>query len=136
MTRGKNSTIRQAAAICYRPLVAQPEFLLVRTMDGLWTFPKGHIEPEQTALDAAEMEAYEEAGVFGVVDSEPLTTYQYTKSRNGEPRSAPIDVVAYLLLVRQTFPPRETYREPQWFAPEAACAALAEMRHPEDASEM
>lgn len=127
---------QQAAAICYRQDGGGLQFLLVRTQDHRWTFPKGNIDPGQTAADAAEMEAYEEGGVFGILDPRPLANYRYAKAPAGERRSQEIPVTAYLLLVRQSFPPQETYRMPQWFSSEGAPKALAENRHPEDAREL
>ena len=127
---------QQAAAICYRHDVSGLQFLLVRTMDDRWTFPEGNIEPGQTEIEAAEMEAYEEAGVFGIVDEKPLVTYRYAKAPRGAPRSKEISVVAFLLRVRQSFPPRETYRMPEWFSSERTLQALAENRHSEDAQEL
>lgn len=37
--------------------------LLIRHRNGSWVFPKGHIEPGETAAQAAEREVAEEAGV-------------------------------------------------------------------------
>ena len=129
-------TPQQAAAICYRRDEAGVQFLLVRTLDDLWTFPKGNIEPGQSETDAAEMEAYEEAGVFGAIDSRRLTTYQYTKSPASEPRSIEIAVAAFLLQVQKSFPPQETWRKPKWFSLETAIVALSENRHARDAQEL
>lgn len=39
------------------------EVLLIRQVDGSWVFPKGHIDPGETALSAAMREVAEEAGV-------------------------------------------------------------------------
>lgn len=122
----------QAAAICYRRREGALEFLLVRTLDDRWIIPKGNIEPDQTPTDAAEMEAYEEAGVFGKIDRALLTIYRYMKSSRGRE----IECAVYLLEVREAYPPQETYRHPQWFSVEEAIAALAEGREPEDAREL
>jgi 8-oxo-dGTP pyrophosphatase MutT (NUDIX family) len=44
-----------------------------------WVIPKGLIEPGQTAGETALQEAWEEAGLTGVLQSEPLGSYVYEK---------------------------------------------------------
>ena len=126
---------RRVAAVCYRRTAADPEFLLVRTWDGEWTFPKGMIDPGHTESEAAEVEAWEEAGVEGVVEREPFTTYSADKElRSGE--LIRVEVTAFLLEVRKTQPPPESHRRPQWFSPAAAKQALAEGRSGRRAQEL
>ena len=58
--------IRQAGAVVYRR--SDPRtFLIVRARrtPDQWIFPKGHIEPGESAEQAALREAREEAGVLG-----------------------------------------------------------------------
>jgi 8-oxo-dGTP pyrophosphatase MutT (NUDIX family) len=61
-----------------------------------WTIPKGHAEPDLSLSESALVEAYEEAGVLGVVEKEPLGSYVYTKE--GKPHL----VLVYVLYVSQT----------------------------------
>ena len=51
----------QVASVCYRLKGDEPEFLLVRTRSGRWTFPKGGVDDDATHADAAAREAFEEA---------------------------------------------------------------------------
>ena len=44
-----------------------------------WVIPKGMIDPGQTAGEAALNEAWEEAGLVGVLASEPAGSYLYDK---------------------------------------------------------
>jgi 8-oxo-dGTP pyrophosphatase MutT (NUDIX family) len=44
-----------------------------------WVIPKGVIEPGQTAGESALQEAWEEAGLTGVLHPEPLGSYLYEK---------------------------------------------------------
>lgn len=46
-----------------------------------WVIPKGHVEPGQTPPECAAVEAYEEAGLVGTPESEPLGCYDYAKNR-------------------------------------------------------
>lgn len=44
-----------------------------------WIFPKGIIEPELTPQISAEEEAYEEAGVSGLIIDEEIGSYEVNK---------------------------------------------------------
>ena len=44
-----------------------------------WVVPKGRIERGQTPAECAANEAYEEAGLVGTVDDDPIGTYDYAK---------------------------------------------------------
>ncbi len=60
------------------------EVLLIRDRNGFWVFPKGHLEPGETAEDAARREVLEEAGLRARVLA-PLGETAYTNDR-GEAR--------------------------------------------------
>ena len=126
MSPRRENTFLQVAAVCYRPTSHGPAFLLVRTFDGKWTFPKGQIDDGMSEVEAAENEAWEEGGVTGRVEHEPLTSYHYSKGGNAD--GTEIEVNAYLMEVLEARPPLEPHRDPQWFFPEAAKEALAEGR--------
>lgn len=115
---------RVASAIPYRVGDTGVEVLLVRTKGGdKWTFPKGHVEKGEDPREAALREAGEEAGISGKIAPEPLAEYDYphTRRRRGDDR-----VLAYVLEVTDQRPPRESFREPTWFAPDEALEKLAE----------
>ena len=61
--------VQQAGAIAVREGKAGQTFLLVRAKKDptAWIFPKGHIDPGETAQDAALRELREEGGVHGTV---------------------------------------------------------------------
>jgi len=44
-----------------------------------WVFPKGLIDPGHTPAEAALIEAWEEAGVVGTLDPDPVGNYVYDK---------------------------------------------------------
>jgi 8-oxo-dGTP pyrophosphatase MutT (NUDIX family) len=68
--------VRQAAAIPVR----DDRVCLVTSSSGRrWVVPKGQIDPGHTAGEAALVEAWEEAGLVGALDPEPLGTYAYEK---------------------------------------------------------
>jgi len=69
--------IRQAAAIP----VYNGQVCLVTSSNGRrWVIPKGMIEPGQTAGETALQEAWEEAGIAGLLHTEPVGSYLYDKN--------------------------------------------------------
>ena len=80
MEPADRSPLLQAAAIPYRFRDGQPEFCLITSIrKGTWGFPKGIIDPGETAEETALKEAEEEAGLHGRIIGEPLGEYQYGK---------------------------------------------------------
>src|SRR3954468_13407728 len=75
MPSGSN-WIRQAAAIPVR----NGKLCLVTSSNGKrWVIPKGVIDPGQTAGETALQESWEEAGLVGVLEREPVGSYVYEK---------------------------------------------------------
>jgi 8-oxo-dGTP pyrophosphatase MutT (NUDIX family) len=69
--------IRQAAAIPFKG----GQVCLVTSRSGKrWVIPKGCLEPGMTAGEIALKEAWEEAGLSGVLQPEPVGSYVYDKS--------------------------------------------------------
>jgi diadenosine hexaphosphate hydrolase (ATP-forming) len=60
-------TVLQAGGIAFRGTGSDLRILLVtsKKQPGFWIFPKGHIEPGETAAQAGVRETEEEAGVTG-----------------------------------------------------------------------
>ena len=70
----------QASAVPYRAAAGGVEFCLITSLtSGRWGFPKGLIDPGETPAQAALKEAYEEAGLRGLIVGNPLGEYQYAK---------------------------------------------------------
>ena len=119
--------MEQVAAVCYRIVQDSSEFLLVRTTGGRWTFPKGHVDRGEEKWFAAQREAFEEAGVPGDIEHEPLTTYLHEK-KEWKGQGLEIRVQAFLLRVTKLQPPEEKQRSPTWFSAAQVAEALAEGR--------
>ncbi len=124
------------AAVCYRVRGGEPEFLLVRTRHGHWTFPKGRVDQDATNADAAAREAYEEAGVRGSVDSTPFFCYRHCKPRHLGSRRQVLLVDAHLCKVKRLAPPLEEHRDPTWFSVPEAKRRLKKFRTSEFAAEV
>lgn len=128
----------QVAAICYRRQGDSIEFLLVHTNGGSkWTFPKGATERNLSHSQAAEQEAFEEAGVKGRIEPRYFHLYLYSKGVFWKPPGVREFVVkAFLMEVSETNHPHEADREPTWFRPEEAKRILAQGREVKYAREI
>jgi len=80
MSRKDRSIIDQASAIPYRRDAGRLEFCLITSVKrGRWGFPKGIIDPGDTAEETALKEAEEEAGLSGRIVSDVVGRYEYHK---------------------------------------------------------
>ncbi len=95
-----DSVAHQAGVVAYRVEDGRSEVLLITSRDTRrWILPKGNIGRGKTAVEAAEQEAFEEAGVTGTVESTiPLGFYMYFKRREDN-TTTPVSVEVYLLKV-------------------------------------
>jgi 8-oxo-dGTP pyrophosphatase MutT (NUDIX family) len=82
--------IRQAAAV---PLRAGQVCLVSSRSGKRWVVPKGCLEPGKTAGEIALQEAWEEAGLTGLLRPEPIGSYVYEKA------GLTCHVVVFLMLV-------------------------------------
>ncbi len=124
------------AAVCYRMRSRELQFLLVRTRNGHWTFPKGGVDGDASDAEAAAREAYEEAGVKGRVERLPFVSYLHCKPARLRSRRQVVLVNAHLCEVRRLVSPQEPHRDPTWFSASKAKRRLRENRTPEYAAEV
>ena len=110
--------VQQAGAVVFRLTSGAPEILLVRAKKdpSQWIFPKGHIEPRETAVEAALREAREEAGVDGRALGE-IGALDFTSGK--EPVRA-----RYFLLHATEERTAEEPREKKWFSLSEAAREL------------
>lgn len=117
----------QVAALCYRTSL-RVEILLVTSRETRrWVTPKGWPMKDRADPDAAAREAYEEAGVEGVVAAEPFGAFGYDKTlKRGH--SKPVLAALYPLKVEteHTDWPERAQRERLWHTIEEAAAAVRE----------
>jgi len=107
------SFIRQAAALPVR----KGRVCVVTSSNGKrWVIPKGLIEPGQTAGEAALQEAWEEAGLVGKLQAEPVGTYLYDKW------CGTCHVTVFLMDVTETAAdwPERLLRQRTWLTPASA----------------
>jgi 8-oxo-dGTP pyrophosphatase MutT (NUDIX family) len=97
----------QAAAIPVR----EGRTCMVTSRSGRrWVFPKGQIDPGHSPSETALLEAWEEAGLVGTLDPDPIGNYVYEK----------FDMTHHVLVYRMrvtkvhdAWPERE-FREREW----------------------
>jgi 8-oxo-dGTP pyrophosphatase MutT (NUDIX family) len=128
----------QVAAVCYRERGSGVELLLVNTNGGnKWTFPKGDPDASLSHSAAAAREAWEEAGVRGKIEPRHFCLYLHSKGVFWKaPGVREFVVKAFLLEVERTGRPDEAMRNPRWFSPDEAKAALAKGREVKYAREL
>lgn len=131
----------QVAAVCYRVVGGDIEFLLVRTRSSRrWTFPKGSAERGLTHAQAAALEAFEEAGVHGRIEEEPFAGYTRRRKPGNDrktARSAEIQfaVNAHLCEVLRLGAPKESGRDRTWFSLPDAKQRLRENRNHQEGAQ-
>src|SRR5215475_7628952 len=120
----------QVAAVCYRRSGVSVEFLLVNTNGGgKWTFPKGSPESGMSHSQAAEREAWEEAGAHGHIEPRHFHIYVHSKGVFWKPPGVQeYAIKAFLMEVERTDVPQEGMRNPTWFLPDNAKKILAKGR--------
>jgi 8-oxo-dGTP pyrophosphatase MutT (NUDIX family) len=92
-----------------------------------WVVPKGWAEPGVKPREQAALEAFEEAGLEGVIGPGRLGSYRYDKQlRSG--RAVPVRVDVYPLEVERRHDdwPERGQREMIWVTPEAAASLVEE----------
>jgi len=104
------------------------EVLLVTSRDtGRWIIPKGWLEKGTKPYDMAAREAFEEAGVIGKVQKEPIGSYTYTKRLSAK-KSVECNVQVFLLNVEQDLEdwPEKGQRRKEWMSPSQAALQISE----------
>lgn len=94
----------QFGALPYKVVDGQLVVLLITSRGrGKWIFPKGGQMPGKTPWESAAHEAYEEAGVEGEIEHEPIGSYFLPVTPE---RPAPVEV--------KIFPLRVTSQREDW----------------------
>jgi 8-oxo-dGTP pyrophosphatase MutT (NUDIX family) len=119
--------IRQYGVIPFRR-GEEVEILLITSRETKrWVVPRGNPISGLSPPEAAAQEAFEEAGVRGIVAGEPFGSYRYGKRRtSGVTEEALVDL--FPLQVEEILDdwPERSQRERRWFAAEDAAASVAE----------
>lgn len=118
----------QCAALCWRLHRGKVQVLLITSREtGRWVIPKGWPMPGLSPAKTAAMEAWEEAGVTGVVGDREIGSFAYIKVLSPNNKLS-CDVAVYGLRVTalaHRFPERKERRR-RWFGVEKAVRRVAE----------
>ena len=83
---------KSCGAIVYRKYHGNTEILLIRHINsGHWSFPKGHVEGDETEVETAKREILEETGIDVNLDPTFRETVTYS------PRKDTVKVVVYFI---------------------------------------
>lgn len=103
-------------------LNAAGEVLVLEHEDGSWVFPKGHLDPGESELEAALREVEEEAGVRATPLRPLVKDHTHYRNVRGEDR-----VITWFLLHTQDSPVlrEKTFPDGLFLPPEQALARLS-----------
>jgi len=122
---------RQVAALCWRHSPkrnSQLEVLLITSLNSKrWIVPKGWPEAELSASENAAREAFEEAGVTGKIEAQPIGTYHYLKVKK-DGGGVPCSVEVFALEVTKQVDdwPEKDARELAWMPVQHAMMQVSE----------
>jgi len=109
-------------------LVLHRGLVLVVRQGRSWSLPKGHLEPGETALQAARREIFEESGIQTLTLVRPLGSYtRYRIGLDGkDDKTQKKTLTFFLFTTRQSrLRPRDPHNpEALWLSPAAAIARL------------
>jgi two-component system phosphate regulon sensor histidine kinase PhoR len=93
-----------------------------------WVVPRGNPIHGKSPSESAAQEAFEEAGIIGPVEPEPVGRYFYRKRRrNGAVLPAEVQLFRMTVSEERDDWPERAERERRWFPPQEAAAAVAEV---------
>src|SRR5262245_8100844 len=112
--------IRQAAAI---PVKNGHACLVTSSSGKRWVIPKGIIDPGKTAAEIALQEAWQEAGLVGLLNPEPVGSYLYAKY------GGTCHVTVFLMQVTDAAEdwPERTLRQRAWLTPAQTLARVEDL---------
>lgn len=118
----------QAAALCTRQRGKRSEVLLITSRGtGRWVLPKGWPMVDKTLAQAAEQEAWEEAGVRGRVEPVTLGSYSARKfGPGGLGRRSRVHVFRLEVEHMEDVFPEAGQRRRKWVTPKRAARMVRE----------
>lgn len=118
----------QVGALCWREVEGRKEILLVRTLSTRrWIIPKGWPMNGRSLVEAASIEAWEEAGVTGTPDDVLIGSYHYDKiTDSGLPVRCEVRVFPIHVATLADKYPEAGRRERKWATPAEASEIVGE----------
>jgi predicted phosphate transport protein (TIGR00153 family) len=105
-----------------------PRFLLITSRETKrWVIPRGNAVPGLPPHQSAAQEAYEEAGLTGLVEAQEIGTYLFDKRRkDGSTEVANVHVFPLRTTIQSGEWPERKERDTRWFTRDEAAAAVDE----------
>ena len=118
----------QYAALPYRFEGRQVRVLLITSREThRWVIPKGWPMNGLKPHDAAAVEAAEEAGLIGAVETTPLGSYRYMKGlKSGATVAVQVIVFPFMVAAQVESWKEQDQRSLQWFGYRAAASRVGE----------
>ena len=119
---------RQYAALPLKEQAGEALVMLVTSREtGRWVLPKGWAEKRLTGAQVATKEAYEEAGILGETQPEPIGSYGYVK-KLPKGRAVECTVKVFPLKVAELLDtwPEVRQRRREWFTLAEAATQVEE----------
>ena len=74
---------KSCGAVVYRKYHGNIEILLIKHVNsGHWSFPKGHVEADETEVETAKREIMEETSIEALIDSTFRETVSYSPKKD------------------------------------------------------
>jgi len=122
---------QQYGAVCFRYIgdTENIEILVISTRDtGRWIVPKGWPMKKKKPYEAAEIEAWEEAGVNGIVHKTPVGRYTYLKFLDdGDIAPTIVDLFQIEVTDQKNVFKENGQRQIAWVAPDEAARRVREL---------
>ncbi len=103
---------KSCGAIVFRKFHGNTEILLIKHVNsGHWSFPKGHVEENETEIETAVREIKEETGIDVIIDPTFRETVSYS------PRKDTQKIVVYFIAKARNYdysPQEEEIAEIRW----------------------
>ncbi len=117
MAKSDRTADTQFAALPYRFEKGELEVMLITSRGrGRWVIPKGWPMLGRKPHQAAEIEAFQEAGVKGKIDKKPIGTYAYSKRLpDGEDRLFLVVVYPLRVTLEAVKWREQAERQRSWF---------------------
>ncbi|MCD8328330.1 MAG: NUDIX domain-containing protein [Ruminococcus sp.] len=114
---------KSCGAIVYRKYHGNTEILLIRHINsGHWSFPKGHVEGNETEIETAHREVLEETGIDAIIDPTFRETTTYC------PKKDTVKLVVYFIAKAKNtdcVPQENEIAEVRWVEINRASSILA-----------
>ncbi len=114
---------KSCGAIVYRKYHGNTEILLIRHINsGHWSFPKGHVEGNETEIETAHREVLEETGIDAIIDPTFRETTTYC------PKKDTVKLVVYFIAKAKNtdyVPQEEEIADVRWVEINLASSILA-----------